>query len=141
MMGRHAVDQSQLFDLLNLEEYIPAGPLLRRLNPWRTSTENVVAMRGGPSRQTHDCSAAGFRLVANAAELWSSMAARTRRDTVVSRVFQQCQPENGLGLRLYDFVLSDSFPSKVPNIATFRNWLLAEPAEDARRLKVLDGAP
>src|SRR6202022_2836079 len=33
MMGRQAVDQSQLFYLFNLEEHIPADPLLRRLNP------------------------------------------------------------------------------------------------------------
>src|SRR6201997_372360 len=33
MMGRQAVDQSQLFYLFNLEEHIPTGHLLRRLNP------------------------------------------------------------------------------------------------------------
>ena len=33
MMGRQAVDQSQLFYLFNLEEQIPADHLLRRLNP------------------------------------------------------------------------------------------------------------
>jgi transposase len=33
MMGRQMVDQSQLFYLFNLEEHIPAGHLLRRLNP------------------------------------------------------------------------------------------------------------
>jgi transposase len=33
MMGRQTVDQSQLFYLLNLEDYIPADHLLRRLNP------------------------------------------------------------------------------------------------------------
>jgi transposase len=33
MMGRQAVDQSQLFYLFNLEEHIPADHLLRRLNP------------------------------------------------------------------------------------------------------------
>ena len=33
MMGRQTVDQSQLFYLFNLEEYIPADHLLRRLNP------------------------------------------------------------------------------------------------------------
>jgi transposase len=33
MMGRRTVDQSQLFYLFNLEEYIPADHLLRRLNP------------------------------------------------------------------------------------------------------------
>jgi len=32
-MGRQTVDQSQLFYLFNLEEYIPADHLLRRLNP------------------------------------------------------------------------------------------------------------
>ena len=33
MMGRQAVDQSQLFYLFNLEQRIPAEHLLRRLNP------------------------------------------------------------------------------------------------------------
>jgi hypothetical protein len=32
MMGRQAVDQSQLFYLFNLEERIPTGHLLRRVN-------------------------------------------------------------------------------------------------------------
>ena len=33
MMGRQTGDQSQLFYLFNLEELIPAGRLLRRINP------------------------------------------------------------------------------------------------------------
>src|SRR5438046_3959475 len=33
MMGRQAVDQSQLFYLFNLEEHIPTDHLLRRINP------------------------------------------------------------------------------------------------------------
>ena len=33
MMGRHTGDQSQLFYLFNLERRIPAGHLLRRINP------------------------------------------------------------------------------------------------------------
>src|SRR5262245_66544246 len=33
MMGRRAVDQSQLFYLFNLEQRIPADHLLRRINP------------------------------------------------------------------------------------------------------------
>src|SRR6266436_5530056 len=33
MMGRQTGDQSQLFYLFNLEERIPAGNLLRRINP------------------------------------------------------------------------------------------------------------
>jgi transposase len=33
MMGRRTSDQSQLFYLFNLEERIPAGHLLRRINP------------------------------------------------------------------------------------------------------------
>src|SRR5213596_2795662 len=33
MMGRQAVDQSQLFYLFNLEEYILTDHLLRRINP------------------------------------------------------------------------------------------------------------
>ena len=36
MMGRQAGDQSQLFYLFNLEERIPAGHLLRRINPVMT---------------------------------------------------------------------------------------------------------
>jgi hypothetical protein len=32
-MGRQTVDQSQLFYLFNLEEHIPTGHLLRRINP------------------------------------------------------------------------------------------------------------
>ena len=33
MMGRQTGDQSQLFYLFNLERRIPAGHLLRRINP------------------------------------------------------------------------------------------------------------
>ena len=33
MMGRQAVDQSQLFYLFNLEEHIPKDHFLRRINP------------------------------------------------------------------------------------------------------------
>src|SRR5208282_2557074 len=33
MMGRQTGDQSQLFYLFNLEQRIPAGHLLRRINP------------------------------------------------------------------------------------------------------------
>ena len=33
MMGRQTCDQSQLFYLFNLEARIPAGYLLRRINP------------------------------------------------------------------------------------------------------------
>ena len=33
MMGRQTSDQSQLFYLFNLERRIPAGHLLRRINP------------------------------------------------------------------------------------------------------------
>ena len=33
MMGRQAGDQSQLFYLFNLERRVPAGHLLRRINP------------------------------------------------------------------------------------------------------------
>ena len=33
MMGQQTGDQSQLFYLFNLEERIPAGHLLRRINP------------------------------------------------------------------------------------------------------------
>ena len=42
-MGRQTVDQSQLFYLFNLEEYIPADHLLRRLNP--IVTRVVVDLR------------------------------------------------------------------------------------------------
>lgn len=43
MMGRQTADQSQLFYLLNLEEYIPADHLLRRLNPIVTGV--LVSLR------------------------------------------------------------------------------------------------
>ena len=43
MMGRQTVDQSQLFYLFNLEQYIPADHLLRRLNP--IVTRVVVSLR------------------------------------------------------------------------------------------------
>ena len=33
MMGRQEGDQSQLFYLFNLEDRVPAGHLLRRVNP------------------------------------------------------------------------------------------------------------
>jgi hypothetical protein len=33
MMGRQTGDQSRLFYVFNLEERIPAGHLLRRMNP------------------------------------------------------------------------------------------------------------
>ena len=33
MMGRQTGDQSQLFYLFNLEQRIPVGHLLRRINP------------------------------------------------------------------------------------------------------------
>jgi len=33
MMGRQTGDQSRLFYLFNLEQRIPAGHLLRRINP------------------------------------------------------------------------------------------------------------
>jgi transposase len=44
MMGRQTGDQSQLFYLFNLEERIPAGHLLRRINPIVTGA--LVDLRG-----------------------------------------------------------------------------------------------
>ena len=44
MMGRQAVDQSQLFYLCNLEERMPADHLLRRVNP--TVTRVLADLRG-----------------------------------------------------------------------------------------------
>ena len=43
MMGRQRVDQSQLFYLFNLEARIPAGHLLRRINP--TVTRILAGLR------------------------------------------------------------------------------------------------
>jgi transposase len=45
MMGRQTSDQSQLFYLLNLERRIPAGHLLRRINP--VVTRILVELRAG----------------------------------------------------------------------------------------------
>jgi transposase len=48
MMGRQAVDQSQLFHLFNLEEHIPADHLLRRINPIVTGVDDrTSAMAAG----------------------------------------------------------------------------------------------
>ena len=57
-MGRQTGDQSQLFYLFNLERRIPAGNLLRRINPvvtrilaelrhksWRPSTATLAGPR------------------------------------------------------------------------------------------------
>ncbi len=61
MMGGQAGDQSQLFYLFNLEERIPVGHLLRRINPvvtrvwlicergWLRSTARSVGLRLIPS--------------------------------------------------------------------------------------------
>ena len=61
MMGRQAGDQSQLFYLFNLERRIPAGHLLRRINPvvtrilvelrrsWRPSIATLAGLRLIPS--------------------------------------------------------------------------------------------
>ena len=43
MMGRQIGDQSQLFYLFNLEKRIPAGHLLRRINP--VVTQILVELR------------------------------------------------------------------------------------------------
>ena len=43
MMGRQTGDQSQLFYLFNLERRIPAGHLLRRINP--VVTQILVELR------------------------------------------------------------------------------------------------
>jgi LysR family glycine cleavage system transcriptional activator len=39
------------------------------------------------------------------------------------------------------WIVCPKVTSKVPKIATFRNWLLAEAAEDARRLKTIEIKP
>jgi hypothetical protein len=47
MMGRQSGDQSRLFYLFNLEKRIPAGHLLRRINPKRTfATVNYCIAKG-----------------------------------------------------------------------------------------------
>ena len=51
MMGRQTVDQSQLFYLFNLEEYIPADHLLRRLNP--IVTRVLISREAGSVLQRH----------------------------------------------------------------------------------------
>jgi LysR family transcriptional regulator, glycine cleavage system transcriptional activator len=38
------------------------------------------------------------------------------------------------------WIVCPKVTSKTPKIATFRNWLLAEAAEDARRLEALASA-
>ena len=47
MMGRQTGDQSQLFYLFNLEERIPAGHLLRRINPVVRQVSSAVVRRWG----------------------------------------------------------------------------------------------
>ena len=44
-----------------------------------------------------------------------------------------------IGLRMSNtyWIVCPQVSSKVPKIATFRKWLLAEAAEDARRLKTI----
>ena len=51
MMGRQTGDQSQLFYLFNLERRIPAGHLLRRINP--------VVTRNARRFQERPCARAG----------------------------------------------------------------------------------
>ncbi len=48
MMGRQTSDQSQLFYLFNLEERIPAGHLLRRINPIVTRVLADLREKLGP---------------------------------------------------------------------------------------------
>ena len=48
MMGRQTGDQSQLFYLFNLERRIPAGNLLRRINPVVTQADMGTASPKGP---------------------------------------------------------------------------------------------
>jgi hypothetical protein len=45
MMGRQTGDQSQLFYLFNLEGRVPAGHLLRRLNPMVTRVLSDISIR------------------------------------------------------------------------------------------------
>jgi hypothetical protein len=58
MMGRQTGDQSQLFYLFNLEERIPASPLLRRINPIVTRVLAELrdyAQRGTSPSDTAEC--------------------------------------------------------------------------------------
>jgi transposase len=48
MMGRQTNDQSQLFYLFNLERCIPAGHLLRRINPIVTQVLAVLREKLAP---------------------------------------------------------------------------------------------
>jgi hypothetical protein len=48
MMGRQRGDQSQLFYLFNLEERIPAGHLLRKINPTVTRVLADLREKLGP---------------------------------------------------------------------------------------------
>ena len=52
MMGRQTGDQSQLFYLFNLERRIPAGHLLRRINPVVTGYWLSFATSWWPSTVT-----------------------------------------------------------------------------------------
>jgi hypothetical protein len=49
MMGRQTGDQRQLFYLFNLEERIPAGHLLRRINPVVTRVLTDLREKLAPS--------------------------------------------------------------------------------------------
>ncbi len=48
MMGRQTGDQSQLFYLFNLERRIPAGHLLRRINPVVTRVPADLREKSAP---------------------------------------------------------------------------------------------
>jgi hypothetical protein len=49
MMGRHTGDQRQLFYLFNLEDRIPTGHLLRRINPIVTEVLADLRYRSLPA--------------------------------------------------------------------------------------------
>ena len=59
MMGRQTGDQSQLFYLFNLERRIPAGHLLRRINPIVTQILGELRQKLAPFLAT----LAGLRLI------------------------------------------------------------------------------
>jgi LysR family glycine cleavage system transcriptional activator len=62
-------------------------------------------------------------------------AALTARDIINGRLVRPID----VSLRMSNtyWIVCPKVTSSVPKIATFRNWLLAEAVEDARRLKTL----
>ena len=63
MMGRQTGDQSQLFYLFNLEGRIPAGHLLRWINPIVTRVLAELRERASPGRMADASSSSTRRAV------------------------------------------------------------------------------